>query len=137
MKYLSLENQKDGVLLVTRVLLVTLFIVFGWQKLNGFSGTVGYMTAVGAPAPALSTVIAIIVELGMGLLILLGFFTRPLALLVAAYSIVSALIGHQYWNMTGMDQFWGMINFYKNVSIAGGLLLLAYTGPGRYSIDRK
>ncbi len=62
---------------------------------------------------------------------------RPLALLLAVYTIATALIGHQYWALTGIEQFEAMINFYKNISIVGGLLLLALTGPGLYSIDRK
>jgi putative oxidoreductase len=137
MKYFSLEGQRDGVLLVARILLVVLFVLFGWQKLTGFSGAVGYMASVGAPVPTVSAIIAIVAELGIGLLILVGFFTRPLALLLAVYTIATALIGHRYWALTGMDHFEAMINFYKNVSIAGGLLLLALTGPGIYSVDRK
>ena len=91
---------------------------------------------LGAPAPTLSAIIAVAAELGGGLLILIGFFTRPLALLLAVYTVATALIGHRYWTMTGMEQYGAMINFYKNISIIGGLLLLFVTGPGKYSIDR-
>jgi putative oxidoreductase len=58
-------------------------------------------------------------------------------LLLALYTLGTAFIGHHYWTMTGTAQYANMINFYKNVSIMGGLLLLAATGPGRYSLDRK
>lgn len=137
MKNFSLDGQKDEIVLVARILLVVLFVLFGWQKVTGFEGTIEYMAHVGAPVPTLSAAIAVAAELGGGLLILVGFFTRPLALLLAIYTVATALIGHRYWALTGMEQYAAMINFYKNISIAGGFLLLAVTGAGRYSIDRK
>jgi len=137
MRYLSFEQQKDPLLLVARVLLMVLFVLFGWQKLTGFSGTVVYMTSVGAPAPTLSAIIAVVMELAVGIAIVVGFFTRPLALLLALYTLGTALIAHHYWTMTGMEQYANMINFYKNISIIGGLLLLCITGPGKFSLDRK
>ncbi|AOK15008.1 hypothetical protein WT26_03010 [Burkholderia cepacia] len=137
MRYVSLESKKDELLLAARVLMMVLFILFGWQKLTGFSGTVAYMASTGAPSPELSAVIAVAVELVGGLLIAIGFYTRPLALLFAAYTVATAFIGHRYWAAHGMEQYMAMINFYKNVSIIGGLLLLALTGPGKYSLDRK
>ena len=69
MSNLSLNNQRDGLLLAIRILMMVLFILFGWQKLVGFHGTVGYMTSVGAPLPALSAIIAVVIELGFGILI--------------------------------------------------------------------
>ncbi|MBI0331557.1 MULTISPECIES: DoxX family protein [Burkholderia] len=137
MRYLSLDKQKDGVLLLARVLLMVLFVLFGWQKLTGFAGTVGYMASVGAPAPELSAIIAVVMEFAVGLLIVLGFYTRPLALLLALYTLGTAFIGHHYWTMTGAEHYANLINFYKNVSIVGGLLALAVTGPGRFSIDGR
>lgn len=137
MQYLSLEKYKNSFLLVARIFLAIFFVLFGWQKMMGFEGTVGYMASVGAPLPQISAIIAVIVELVFGLLIVAGYFTRPLALLLAVYTVATAIIGHPYWSMSGMDQYMAMTNFYKNVSICGGFLLLAFTGPGRYSLDRK
>ncbi|WP_155639407.1 DoxX family protein [Burkholderia diffusa] len=137
MRYVSLESKKDELLLAARVLMMILFVLFGWQKLSGFSGTVAYMASTGAPSPELSAVIAVAVELVGGALIAVGFYTRPLALVFAVYTLATALIGHRYWALQGMDQYLAMINFYKNISIIGGLLLLAVSGPGRYSFDRK
>ena len=137
MRYVSLDSKKDELLLAGRVLMMILFVPFGWQKLNGFSGTVAYMASTGAPSPELSAVIAVAVELVGGALIAVGFYTRPLALVFAVYTLATALIGHRYWALQGMDQYLAMINFYKNISIIGGLLLLAVSGPGRYSFDRK
>jgi len=66
-----------------------------------------------------------------------AFTPVQLALLLALYTPGTASIGHHFWTMTGMEQYANMINFYKNISIIGGLLLLSATGPGKYSIDRK
>jgi len=137
MRYNLFGRGNDVVLLVARILLAALFVLFGYSKLTGFSGTVGYMASVGAPAPTLSAIIAVVMEFFVGLLILAGFFTRPLAVLLALYTIGTAVIGHHFWTMTGADQMANMINFYKNVSIAGGLLALAVAGPGRLSVDRQ
>jgi putative oxidoreductase len=137
MKYDLFEQRKDAILLVARVLLMVLFVYFGWSKLTGFSGTVGYMASTGAPAPELSAVIAVVMELGVGLALLVGFYARPLAILLALYTLGTAFIGHHFWNMTGMVAYDNMIHFYKNVSIIGGLLFLTATGPGKYSLDRK
>lgn len=137
MRYNLFGRANDVVLLVARVMLVALFVLFGWSKLTGFGGTVGYMASVGAPAPTLSAIIAVVMEFFVGLLIVAGFYTRPLAVLLAIYTIGTALIGHHFWNMTGAAQMENMINFYKNVSIAGGLLALSITGAGRLSVDRQ
>ncbi|WP_017348638.1 DoxX family protein [Pantoea sp. A4] len=137
MRYFSLDNQKDGIILVARIALMVLFIIFGWQKLVAFSYTAGYMASLGVPVPAVATAVAVAMEFGVGLLIALGFYTRPLTVIMAVYVLATSFIGHPYWHMTGMDQYANMINFYKNISIIGGLLLLAITGPGRYSLDRR
>lgn len=137
MRYLSLEQRNDSLLLVARVLLMILFVLFGWQKLTGFSGTVAYMTSTGAPAPTVSAIVAVVMELVVGIAIVVGFFTRPLALLLALYTLGTAFIGHHYWTMEGMERYANTINFYKNISIVGGLILLFVTGPGKYSLDRR
>jgi putative oxidoreductase len=132
-----LERHTDALFLLARVLLSLLFILFGWQKLAGFSGTVGYMTSVGAPAPTVFAIVAVVMEFAVDIAIVLGFCTRLLALLLALYTLGAAFIGHHYWTMTGVEQYANMVNFYKNLSIIGGLLLITATGPGRYSLDRK
>lgn len=137
MRYYSLSRYNDVVLLIARLLMMLLFLIFGWQKLIAFGPSVDYMTAAGAPLPLLSAIIAVVMELGAGALIALGFYTRPLALLMALYTLGTALIAHHYWTMSGMEQYANMINFYKNISIIGGLLLLALTGPGKFSLDRR
>jgi putative oxidoreductase len=67
----------------------------------------------------------------------LGVLTRPLALLLALYTLGTALIAHHFWTMEGGDRYANAINFYKNISIIGGLLLLYVTGAGKYSVDAR
>lgn len=126
---------RDPLLLASRLLLAMLFVFMGWGKLTGFSGTVAYMAATGAPLPYLSSIIAIVVELGLGLLVALGALTSPIAIVLALYTMITAFIGHHYWTFSGMERYDMWIHFYKNFSIAGGFLSLAITGPGRFSLD--
>ena len=90
------ERVRDEVLLVARILLIVLFLVFGWSKLTGYAGTVGYMTQVGAPMPSVAALVAIVVEAFVALAVALGVWTRPLALLLALYTLGTGLIGHPF-----------------------------------------
>ena len=127
----------DEVILLARLLLVVLFLKFGWSKLTDYSGTVGYMAQTGVPVPHLSALVAIFMEVFVALAILLGVATRPLAVLMALYTIATGFLAHHYWTMTGTAQYENEINFYKNVSIAGGFLLLYAAGPGKYALDAR
>lgn len=84
---------------------------------------------------ALAAVGAIFMELPVSFAIAVGVFTRPLAVLMALYTLAASLIEHRYWALSGPDRVAGMENFYKNLSIMSGFLLLYVTGAGRYSID--
>jgi len=128
---------RDEVILIARILLALLFLTFGWSKLTNYAGTVAYMTKTGLPLPSIAAIAAVVVELFGSIAIILGVWTRPVAVIVALYTVASAFIGHPYWTMTGADAYGNMINFYKNVCIMGGFLLLYVTGAGRYSIDAK
>ncbi|MXV43699.1 DoxX family membrane protein [Saccharibacter sp. 17.LH.SD] len=127
--------QKDILLVLARVLLSSLFLIMGWSKLQGFGMAVGYMQSLGVPLPSVAAAIAVIVELGGGLAILTGVLASPVAILLAPYTIVTAFIGHHFWTFpAGMVHYDMMIHFYKNMSVAGGLLALGITGPGRYAL---
>lgn len=137
LRYFDFGQSRSLVLLIARIAVVVLFIIFGLPKITGFDGTVQYMTSLGAPMPMLAAIIAVIMEVPAAILIVLGFYTRPLAVLFVFYTLGTAIIGHHYWDMSGDAVTPNMINFYKNVSIAGAFLLLAVTGPGAISIDRR
>ena len=125
----------DGLILAARLLLAALFLIFGWRKLTDYSGTVVRMVQDGAPIPVLASAVAIFMELPVAFAVAVGAFTRPSALLLALYTLGTALIAHHYWTMTGAKKVDSLESFYKNLSIVGGFLLLCITGAGKYSID--
>ncbi|MCF9045885.1 DoxX family protein [Acinetobacter nectaris] len=137
LRYFDFGSSKSFFLLVARILLIVLFILFGLPKMIGFSGTVGYMASLHTPLPGLAAAIAVLIEVVGSILIILGFYTRPLAIIFALYTLGTAIIGHAYWSMTGDAVQMNMINFYKNISIMGGFLLLAVAGPGAISLDKR
>ncbi len=125
----------DGVILLARFFLAALFLIFGWRKLRDFSGTVSQMVEDRVPTPVLATIIAIFMELPVSFSVAIGAFTRPLAMLMAFYTLGTSLVEHRYWTVTGEGRIETLENFYKNLSIIGGFLLLYVTGGGKYSID--
>jgi putative oxidoreductase len=125
----------DELILAARLLLATLFLIFGWRKLRDYSGTVSQMVQLGVPTPVLATIVAIFMELPVAFAVAVGAFTRPLAVLMALYALGTALIGHRYWTVKGAGYVDSLDGFYKDLSIMGGFLLLSITGAGKYSID--
>jgi putative oxidoreductase len=125
----------DELILAARLLLATLFLIFGWRKLRDYTGTVNQMVQLGVATPVLATVIATFMELPVAFAVAVGAFTRPSALLLFLYTLGTALIGHRYWTVKAADRVDSMDAFYKNLSIMGGFLLLYMTGAGQYSID--
>ena len=130
-----MDAINDELTLAARLLLATLFLIFGWRKLRDFSGTVSQMAQLGVPTPVLAAAIATFMELPVAFAVAVGAFTRLSAALMFFYTLGTALIGHRYWTITGPDRVDSMDGFYKNFSIMGGFLLLHITGAGRYSID--
>ena len=129
------NDINDGLILAARLLLATLFLIFGWRKLRDYSGTVSQLVRLGVPVPALAAVVATFMELPVAFSVAIGAFARPAALLLGLYTLGTALIGHHYWTITGADRVDSMDGFYKNLSIIGGFVLLYVTGAGKYSID--
>ena len=107
-----------------------IFIFSGFTKITGYAATQGYLESMGVPGMLLPLVIA--VELLGGIAILLGFKARLVAILMAGFSIVSALLFHQFW----IDES-QMNPFMKNIAMAGGFLMIFAHGPGAYSIDNS
>ncbi len=131
------DKIRDETLLLGRILLVVLFLIFGWGKLTGFSGTAAYFAQTGVPSPTVAAIIAVVMEFFVGLAIVFGVLTRPLAIALAIYTLATALIGHPFWSLAGSARLENEINFFKNISIIGGFLILYVTGSGRYSVDAQ
>ena len=130
-----INGINDELTLAARLLLATLFLIFGYRKLRDYSGTVSQMVQLGAPMPVLAAAVATFMELPVAFAVAVGALTRPLALLMALYALGTALIGHRYWTVRGADFVDSLDGFYKDLSIMGGFLLLSITGAGEYSID--
>ena len=114
--------------LLGRIGLSLIFLISGWGKIAGYAATQGYMESQGVPGALLPLVIAL--ELGGGLAILAGAYTRWVALALAGFTLVAAVIFHA--NLADQMQ---AIMFWKNFASAGGFLLLAANGPGPLSVD--
>ncbi|WNC93777.1 DoxX family protein [Paraburkholderia sp. FT54] len=126
----------SSVILIARIALAVLFLWGGVMKLLGYAGFVGYLHAKGVPFVQIAAPVATAVEALGGLLLIVGFKVRPLALILAVYTVAAAVLGHDFWNVTDAAlQRDTVIHFWKNIGIAGGFLLLFVTGAGRISID--
>ena len=127
--------MNDLVLLAARIFLAALFLVFGWRKVKDYPGTVSQMVTDGLPMPVLATAVAIAMELPVSAAVAVGLFTRISAVLMAFYTLGTSLVEHRYWQTAGPHYVETMENFYKNLAIVGGFLLLAVIGPGTWSLD--
>jgi len=129
-----MESWKIYLVPLGRLLLSSLFIWAGYTKLFVFTpaGTAKFFADNGVPVPELSAWLAIVVELGGGILILVGLATRWVALILALWCVVTALGYH----LPPGSKMHDMIHFYKNLVMAGGFLYVAALGAGALSIDR-
>lgn len=115
---------------VGRILLSLIFVTSGFNKIVNYAGTQGYMESSGVPGGLLPLVIA--VELIGGLALIAGWQARLVAFLLAGFSLLSGLLFHGDFS----DQM-QTIQFMKNVSIAGGFLMIVALGAGPYSLDNR
>lgn len=114
-----------------RVLIALLFVVAGWGKLTGFAGAVAMVAAAGFPMPQLMTVLAIVFELGGGLMLLTGFHVRLASRMLVVFTVIATLAYH-----TDFSQQVNMIMFLKNLAIIGGLLYVCKAGAGSWSLSK-
>ena len=120
------KNQVNTIVsTIARVLVAYIFIIAGYGKISDYAATAGYMEAMGVPSALLP--LTILVELGGGLALLLGFQTRFAAFGLAVFSLITAFIFH-----SGVED---AINLMKNLSMAGGLFFVMLHGAGKLSID--
>ena len=117
---------------IGRVLIGVPFMMSGLSKLTSYGATTALIAAVGLPFPPLAFAVAATVELGGGLLLVLGYQARLVALALAVFALATALTFHT--NFADQNQ---MIHFLKNVMMAGGLLQIVAFGAGAISIERK
>jgi putative oxidoreductase len=121
--------------LAGRLLIAAIFVFSGFGKITGFEGTVGYIASKGLPLPQLGAIGAIIVELGGGILLIVGWKARWAAAVMLVFTVVAAVIFHNFWAVPAGEAQNQMIHFMKNISMAGGLLYVVVHGSGPLSVD--
>ena len=130
----SLQNP---LALAGRILLALLFIPAGIGKLTGFAGTVAYTASAGVPLPQIAAALALVIELGAGLALLIGWQTRWAALLLAFFTLVASFFFHKFWALPPEQAGMQQLMFYKNIGVTGGLLAFAAFGAGAFSLDAR
>jgi putative oxidoreductase len=125
------DMWRDAGTLVGRVLMSLIFIWAGYGKLIAPTATIGYFGASGLPLPQAAWLVAVVIELGGGLALLLGIQARLMGWVLAVWCVVTALVAHTNFADHNMQ-----IHFMKNIAMAGGFLYVAMLGAGRYTITR-
>ncbi len=131
-------------ILISRILMAAVFVVYGLLKFQNVNsivdnpGTKRFMDLVagGAAAPTWLGYLIAALELFGGIAIIVGFKTRWVAWILVIWTIIATYFGHPFWTMEGAARGANMANFYKNLAIIGGYMLLALTGSGSYGVDR-
>ena len=125
-------------MLIGRVLLALMFVLAGFGKLfGGLEGTAGYIASVGLPMPTVLAAGAGVLELGAGLLLIIGWQARWAALALALFTLVASFIFHAYWSLPADQQMMQQLMFMKNLSVVGGLLCVFAFGAGALSLDGR
>jgi putative oxidoreductase len=126
------SRSRDRIALIGRVLIAAIFVMSGLGKIADPAATLAYMKAAGLPLAPLGLAVAALIELGGGIALALGYRTRFVATVLAAFTIVTALGFHSA--LSDQNQ---AIHFFKNVAMAGGLLQVGAFGAGRFSLDAR
>jgi len=136
-----MNKTKDAAALIGRILLASMFIVSGLGKMGAFADTTVYMAGAGLPSIDLLLevllILTIFIEIGGGAAIVLGWKTRPAALLILLFTALVTLVFHRFWAAPPEDAMAQQLMFMKNLSVMGGLLVLFAFGPGAIALDRR
>ena len=132
-----IANNSKFLPVAGRVLLAAIFLSSGLSKVTGWDASLAYVESAGVPLPAtLLLLAATLTELVGGAFIVAGFQTRAAALVLAGFSIVTGVLFHNYWAVTDAQMaYFQSIMFWKNISMAGGFLVLAGFGAGALAVD--
>jgi putative oxidoreductase len=122
--------------LLGRVLIALIYLLSGFEKFTGFESTVGYIASKNLPLPQVAAIGAIIVELGGGTMLVVGWKARWAAAVLLGFTALAGLIFHNFWAAPALEAANQTTHFLKNVSILGGLLYVVVHGSGPLSIER-
>jgi len=135
---ISTSGYHPTLLLLGRILLSLVFLVAGLRKVMGVAGTVGYFTKLGMPMPDVMVYVAIIIEVGCSLMLIVGWKARYAAWILALFVLIATFFAHRFWQISDAAQYGNQLNhFLKNFAIIGGMLFVAACGPGRLSVDKS
>jgi putative oxidoreductase len=129
--------MNHSAMLVGRILLSLVFLIAGYRKLMGVAASAGYFAKLGFPMPEVMVWIAIAIELGGAILLIVGWKTRWVAWLLALFTVIAAFAAHRFWEVDAAQYANQMNHFLKNIAIVGGFIILAATGPGALSVDGR
>jgi putative oxidoreductase len=125
-----MQGSENAATLIGRILMSLLFVTSGWGKLTGAAAVQAMFAKQGLPMVEAVWLLAVAIELGGGLLILVGLLTRPAAFVVAVWCVATALVAHTNFADRAQE-----IQFYKNMGLTGGFLYIAVFGAGAWSLD--
>jgi putative oxidoreductase len=131
------DSIKAPLLVSGRILLALMFIVAGFGKLTNIAGTAGYIASGGLPFGSALAVIVGLLELLGGLAIVVGFQARWAALALGVFTLAASLLFHPFWAVPAEQAMVQQLMFMKNLSVAGGLFIVAALGAGALSIDAR
>ena len=132
-----LDSLKLPLVVAGRILLALIFITSGLSKLGNIAGTAGYIASAGLPAASMLAVLAGVLELVGGVALVVGFKARWAALALGLFTLLAGAIFHAFWSVPEAQKMVQQIMFMKNLSIAGGMLLVAALGAGPLSLDAR
>ena len=130
-----LNQLKNPLDLLGRVLIALLFLPAGVQKITGFAGNVGYAAASGMPMPEVGVAFGMVIEILGGLAILVGWQTRWVAIILGFFTLVATFFFHNFWSVPADAAMMQQLMFWKNIAVVGGLLGYAAHGAGAWSVD--
>jgi putative oxidoreductase len=128
---------QSQVMLIARILLAAIFLTAGIRKLMGIAATAGYFAKLGMPVPEVMAWAAVVIEIGGGLLLVLGWHARRAAWLLILFVAIATAMAHRFWEFDAAQYNNQLNHFLKNAAIIGGLLYVAMLGAGRLSLDSK
>lgn len=123
--------------LLARILIGALFVTAGIRKVMFIAGTAGYLVKLGFPAAEAMAWLAVVIEIGGGLLLIVGWQTRMVAWLLGLFVIIATGAAHRFWEFDAAQYNNQLNHFLKNAAILGGLLMIASHGPGSASVDKR
>jgi putative oxidoreductase len=132
-----IDSFKTPLVIVGRVLLALMFIYAGFGKLTNLEGTAGYIASGGLPMASVLAVVVGLLELFGGLAIAIGFQARWAALALGLFTLAASVLFHKFWAVPADQAFVQQLMFMKNLSVAGGLFIVAALGAGPVSVDAR